>query len=105
MIAVAKPGDDWFDEFMKLGLDADEHRKLIVQQIDQLAAQNKKERAPRPAHRPPAPVSTGRDVALLVESNVSLDRAKAIIAEKRGLKPSTVDRAYRLYRQKKRGDK
>ncbi len=81
MIAVARlPGDD------------DEHearlREAIVRRIDELAELNRKEWARRrPAHRPPAPVSTGRDVALLVESNVSLDRAKAIIAEKRGLKP------------------
>jgi len=95
---MAKPGDDELD-------DEDKFQRAIVRAFDELFALSDKERAPRPAHRPPAPVTTGRDVALLVESNVSLDRAKAIIAEKRGLKPSTVDRAYRLYRQKKRGDK
>ncbi len=73
-----------------------------------------KEQARRPAHRPSPVVSTGRKVAIWVEARSrthGLAEAEkwaiARVASSQKLKPSTVGRRYRAYRQqqKQRGGK
>jgi len=90
------------EQYNNLRVD-DPRMEMILWRLRELLD---KELSRRPAHRPRSLDSSGQLVANLVEvARVPVEEAKALAAEQFGLKFSTVDRAYRLYRQKKRGDK
>ena len=90
------------DQYNNMRIGDSRMEMILVRLIELLD----KELQRRPAHRPPrADHSTGEWVALLFDIGMPLEEAKKTAAIMHKVKPSTVDRAYRLYRQKKRGDK